>query len=221
MQSKGAVKLSCRSCGATLTTLFADLGMTPISNAFRTAAMLCEPEQFYPLRAFVCDACRLVQLRDFEVPETHFHDAYAYYSSYTQSWLEHARAYAKGAIERFKLDARSLVVEVASNDGYLLQYFLARGIPSLGIDPAANCAAVAKQKHELETIVTFFNKATALALAKAGRRADLMVANNVLAHVPDLNQFVAAFPILLKPEGVVTFEFPHLLNVIRGSQFDT
>src|SRR5882724_4794792 len=118
MQSIGAIKLSCRSCKAPLKTLFADLGMMPVSNAFRTAKMLSEPEPFYPLRAFVCDACKLVQLQDFEAPETHFHDAYAYFSSYSESWLDHARAYADGAVKRFKLDAGSLVVEIASNDGY-------------------------------------------------------------------------------------------------------
>jgi 2-polyprenyl-3-methyl-5-hydroxy-6-metoxy-1,4-benzoquinol methylase len=221
MRKNHAIHLICRSCAAALKTLFADLGMTPISNAFRTAAMLSEPEPFYPLRAYVCDRCKLVQLQDFQAPETHFHDQYAYLSSFSDTWLAHARDYAETAVERFKLDSQSFAVEVASNDGYLLQYFLARGIPCLGIDPAANCARVAREKHGVETRVAFFNRETAGSLAKEGRVADLIIANNVLAHVPDLNEFVAAFPILLKPQGVVTFEFPHLLNLMRHNQFDT
>jgi SAM-dependent methyltransferase len=221
MRESGEGQAKCRSCGAPLHTLFADLGMTPISNAFRTKEMLSEPEPFYPLRVFVCDTCKLVQLQDFATPREHFHDNYAYLSSYSETWLNHARAYADMAAKRLDLGANSFVVEVASNDGYLLQYFLAKGIPCLGIEPAANCAGIARDKHGLRTVVAFFDRETAGKLAALGPRADLIVANNVLAHVCDLNEFVGAFPLLLKPDGVITFEFPHLLSLMRQRQFDT
>ncbi|MBY0613429.1 MAG: class I SAM-dependent methyltransferase [Beijerinckiaceae bacterium] len=213
--------LCCRSCGAALSTVFVDLGVQPISNRFRSAADQSKPETFYPLRAFACDACKLVQLQDFGTPDEHFNDDYVYFSSFSTSWLEHARLYAGSMIERLKLDETSFVVEIASNDGYLLQNFVKAGIPCLGVDPAANCAAAARRQFGVETHVGFFGVDTAQALVGQGRQADLMAANNVLAHVPDINDFVAGFKILLKPAGVATFEFPHLLELMRHTQFDT
>jgi SAM-dependent methyltransferase len=213
--------LICRSCAKPLSTVFVDLGLTPISNAFVQPKDDERAEKFYPLRAFVCDACHLVQLQDFKRPESHFHDHYAYFSSYSETWLAHAHSYSQAVVERYGLGPQSRIVEVASNDGYLLQYFLARGIPSLGIDPARNCAEEAWRKYGVETEVAFFGRDTARRLKARGFTADLMVANNVLAHVPDLNDFLAGFAELLKPNGVATFEFPHLLELIRNNQFDT
>ena len=213
--------VACRSCAQALSTVFVDLGVQPISNRFRTAADQSRPETFYPLRAFACDACKLVQLQDFGSPSEHFNDDYVYFSSFSTSWLEHARIYAASMIERFGLGGGSHVVEVASNDGYLLQNFVKAGIPCLGVDPAANCAATAKRQFSVETHVGFFGSETAAELARTGHMADLMAANNVLAHVPDINEFVAGFKILLKPAGVVTFEFPHILELLRHTQFDT
>ena len=211
--------VSCRSCGAALSELFADLGMSPLSNAFVRPEHLDQSERFYPLTVYVCATCLLVQLPAFETPENIFSD-YAYFSSYSDSWLAHARAYCRSMMDRFALDATSQVVELASNDGYLLQYFLDAGLPVLGIEPAANVAEVARSKG-IETLVRFFGVATARELAAAGRRAKLLLGNNVLAHVPDLNDFVAGLKILLDEEGVITMEFPHLLRLIEGNQFDT
>ncbi len=210
----------CRACANPLSTLFVDLGLQPISNAFRTAEESTAPETFYPLRAYVCDVCKLVQLQDFTARETHFHGDYIYFSSFATSWLEHARRFVETAIPRFSLDENSQVVEIASNDGYLLQYFVERGIPSFGVDPAANCAAAAKARG-VQAVVDFFGCKTAERLRENGQGADLIVANNVLAHVPDLNDFVSGLAILLKPEGTVTAEFPHLLELIANTQFDT
>jgi len=212
---------TCRSCGAPLTTVFVDLGMTPISNAFIRADQASFSEKFYPLRSFVCDACRLVQLDDFERPETHFHGEYVYFSSVSESWLRHAREFVDQSVQRFALDSSSRIVEVASNDGYLLQYFVQRGIPCLGVDPAANCARAAWDLRQVPTEVAFFGSQTARRLREQGGAADLIVANNVLAHVPDINDFVAGFKILLKEGGIATFEFPHLLEMIRSNEFDT
>ena len=213
--------LTCRSCGEPLRTPFADLGMAPFSNAFRTADQLASAETFYPLRAFVCDGCKLVQLQDFAGPESHFHDQYAYMSSFTPSWVEHARQFVAMAEQRFALGAGSFVVEIASNDGYLLQFVKARNIPCLGVDPAANCAAAARDKFGIETLVAFFGPDTAGFLLEKHGAADLIVANNVLAHVPRLNDFVAAVALALKPDGVASFEFPHLLELMQHNQFDT
>ena len=210
----------CRACGAALSTLFVDLGMQPISNAFRTPEEAAAPETFFPLRAYVCDACKLVQLQDVVSREAHFHAEYAYFSSFSKSWLDHARRFVDAAIPRFSLGPNSQVVEIASNDGYLLQYFVERGIPSLGVDPAANCAEAARTRG-VETVLGFFGREMAEHLCAEGERADLIVANNVLAHVPDLNDFVAGLKILLKPEGTVSLEFPHLLKLIAEAQFDT
>ena len=211
----------CRFCGAPLTRTFLDLGQQPLANSYLTPEQLAAGrEPVFPLRTRVCDACFLVQA-DHDVPAEAIFDAgYAYFSSFSPGWVEHARRYAEAMIERFGLGPDSLVVEVASNDGYLLQHFLARDIPVLGIEPTANTAEAARAKG-VRTEVVFFNAGTGQALAARGDRADLMAANNVLAHVPDLNAFVAGFRHVLKPEGVLTFEFPHLLNLIEQVQFDT
>jgi hypothetical protein len=211
---------SCRFCHSPLSQTFADLGMSPISNAFIKPERANQGEKFYPLHAYVCDRCLLVQLEEFEAPSEIFNDEYAYFSSYSRSWLEHSRQYVAAMVDRFQLNAQSQVMEIASNDGYLLQYFHARGIPVLGIEPAANVAAVAQAKG-IESLVQFFSVETATRLVQADRRADLLLGNNVLAHVPDLNDFVAGLKILLDPEGVITLEFPHLLNLIQQNQFDT
>jgi SAM-dependent methyltransferase len=210
----------CRSCGTPLTHVFVDLGMSPVSNAMRHPSQARDAEPFYPLKTFVCDDCKLVQIEDVQPAESHFHGSYTYFSSYSASWLAHAERYAAMMTERFKLGPQSRVIEVASNDGYLLQYFQRRGIPVLGIDPAANCAEVAKREKGIETLVRFFGKATATEVAAQGK-ADVIAGNNVLAHVPDINDFVAGFKILLKETGVITIEFPHLLRLIEANYFDT
>ncbi len=211
--------LSCRFCLAPLRESFVDLGMAPLSNAYLAAADLQRRETFYPLHAFVCSECRLVQLPAHESPENIFSD-YAYFSSYSDSWLEHCREYVEQICVRRRLGAQSRVVEVASNDGYLLQYFRQRGIPVLGVEPAANVAAEAERKG-IPTLVRFFGSETANAMRADGWTADLLVANNVLAHVPELNDFVEGIRIALKPEGVATLEFPHLQRLIEQNQFDT
>jgi SAM-dependent methyltransferase len=211
----------CRSCGAPLTAVLIDLGMTPISNAFVRADHASFSERFYPLKSFVCDRCWLVQLEDFETPETHFHAEYVYFSSFSDSWLAHASSFVDKVVARLALGASSRVVEVGSNDGYLLQYFVQRGIPCLGVDPAANCAKAAWELRRVPTEVAFFGSKAATRLREQGGTADLIVANNVLAHVPDINDFVAGFKILLGEQGVATFEFPHVLEMIRNVEFDT
>ena len=208
--------MTCRFCHAPLEHLFADLGMSPLSNSYLRAEELSRMERFYPLAAYVCARCFLVQLPEFESPEAIFGD-YAYFSSYSESWLAHAKAYCEAMRSRLALDERSLVIEIASNDGYLLQYFREAGVPVLGIEPAANVAAVAREKG-IETLVQFFGVETARALP---RKADLLLGNNVLAHVPDLNDFVAGMKIALAEGGTITMEFPHLLRLIEGNQFDT
>jgi SAM-dependent methyltransferase len=210
---------ACRFCRAPLEHTFCDLGMSPLSNAFLTADRLNAMEPFYPLHAHVCGGCFLVQLQEFQSPEQIFGD-YAYFSSYSDSWLAHARSYAEQVTRRFGLGAASQAVEIASNDGYLLQYFKNLGVPVLGVEPAANVAAAAESKG-IPTIVKFFGTRTAAELAAAGRQADLLIGNNVLAHVPDLNDFVAGLALLLKPSGVITMEFPHLLRLMEETQFDT
>ena len=210
---------SCRSCNHELKQTFCDLGMSPLANSYLSPDQLDRPEVFYPLHAYVCSNCLLVQVAEFESAE-HIFDDYLYFSSYSQSWLEHARKYVGSTIERFSMDASHQVVEVASNDGYLLQYFIQAGIPALGIEPAANVAAVAEEKG-IPTEVGFFGTDMAQRLAGDGIRADLLVGNNVLAHVPDLNDFVAGLATLLASDGRITMEFPHLLHLIEGNQFDT
>jgi SAM-dependent methyltransferase len=209
---------ACRFCGAPVEAIFADLGMSPLANSYLPPERANAMEPFYPLRALVCGRCFLVQLEEFETPEHIFSD-YAYFSSYSSSWLEHSKAYSELMIERFGLDASSHVVEIASNDGYLLQYFQERHISVLGVEPAANVAKVALQKG-IPTLVEFFGVDTATSLA-AESSADLLLGNNVLAHVPDLNDFVAGMQILLKPGGVITMEFPHLMSLMNDNQWDT
>jgi SAM-dependent methyltransferase len=211
----------CRFCRAPVTRTFLDLGLQPLANSYLTPEQLAAgAEPVFPLHTKVCDACFLVQA-DHEVPaEAIFDEGYAYFSSFSPGWVEHARRYAEAMTERFGLGPESLVVEVASNDGYLLKHFLAKDIPVLGIEPTANTAEAARAIG-VRTEVVFFNAGTGQALAARGDRADLMAANNVLAHVPDLNEFVGGFRHVLKPEGVLTFEFPHLLNLIEKVQFDT
>lgn len=209
----------CRLCGAELRHTFVDLGMSPLSNAFLTAGELDKMEPFYPLHVRICDHCFLVQLGEYERPETIF-DKYAYFSSYSESWLRHAREYAERMEHELALDKSSLVVEIASNDGYLLQFFQARAIPVLGVEPAENVAAVAQQRG-IPTLVRFFGTMTANELVAMGKQVDLLIGNNVLAHVPQLNDFVAGLKMLLKPHGIITLEFPHLLRLMEGNQFDT
>jgi 2-polyprenyl-3-methyl-5-hydroxy-6-metoxy-1,4-benzoquinol methylase len=218
-EAEQATLRRCRSCGERLSHVFADLGSSPLANAYLTEAQLEQPEPFYPLRAYVCHGCFLVQLPQVVTPEEMFSE-YAYFSSYSESWLRHARAYAEQMIERFGLDSGSRVVEIASNDGYLLQYFKERGIPVLGVEPAANVAAAAEQAG-IPTVVEFFGVDTANELGRSGQEADLLVGNNVLAHVPDLAGFVEGFKLLLKPKGVATLEFPHLLSLMENVEFDT
>jgi SAM-dependent methyltransferase len=215
---EGSEDARCRFCRAPLAALFADLGSSPLANSFLPPERLGAMEPFYPLRALVCERCFLVQLPEFESPREIFSD-YAYFSSYSKSWLEHCRAYSEEIIPRLDLGARSQVVELASNDGYLLQYFSERGIPVLGVEPAANVAAVAEQRG-VPTLIDFFGRATARRLASHSQ-ADLLIANNVLAHVPDVNDFVGGVKQLLKPGGVITMEFPHLLRLMQGKQWDT
>lgn len=214
-------ELKCRHCRTPLDLPFADLGATPISNEFIYPEQLNGPEAFYPLKTYVCRACRLVQLQDFFKSPDLFRANYAYFSSISSSWLDHCRRYADLMVSRFGLDAGSHVVELASNDGYLLQYFKAKGVPVLGIEPSLSVAEVAIKERGIPTEVRFFGQQTARELAANGKMADLIAANNVLAHVPDINDFVAGVKILLKPDGIATFEFPHLLNLIRFNQFDT
>jgi SAM-dependent methyltransferase len=209
---------ACRLCGAPLEAVFADLGMSPFANSYVPPERANSMEPFYPLRALVCGNCFLVQLEEFETPEQIFSD-YSYFSSYSSSWLDHSHRYADQMIERLGLNQESHVVEIASNDGYLLQFFRDRQIPVLGIEPAANVAEVAVEKG-IPTLVEFFGRETARSLAE-GSVADLLLGNNVLAHVPDLNDFVAGMKILLKPGGVITMEFPHLMRLIEDNQWDT
>jgi SAM-dependent methyltransferase len=212
--------MNCRHCHAPLTLPFLDLGAAPPSNAYRTAEQLHQPEIWYPLRILDCESCWLVQTEDFVGREGLFTDDYAYFSSYSSTWLDHARRYVAAMVARYNLTPQSFVVEVAANDGYLLQYVQQHGIPCLGIEPTASTAAAARAKG-IEIIERFFGVELADELAAQGRYADLMVANNVLAHVPEINDFVAGFTRLLKPNGVATFEFPHLLRMVEGCQFDT
>ncbi|GAB2747934.1 methyltransferase C-terminal domain-containing protein [Melaminivora jejuensis] len=212
--------MKCRHCASTLTLPFLDLGSAPPSNAYLGEAALRAPEVWYPLRLLVCTCCWLVQTEDHAGREALFTQDYAYFSSFSSSWLEHARQYVRAACKRLQLNAASTVVEVAANDGYLLQYMQQAGIPCYGIEPTASTARAARAKG-IEVIEQFFGVSLAHELAAQGRQADLIVANNVLAHVPDINDFVAGFAHLLKPHGVATFEFPHLLRMVQGCQFDT
>ncbi len=211
--------LACRFCRRPLRRAFVDLGMSPLANSYVRAEDLLKLEPFYPLKAYVCDGCFLVQVPEFESPEAIFGD-YAYFSSYSETWLRHARIYVESMIERFGFGPASQVIEIASNDGYLLRFFQQRGVPVLGIEPAHNVAAAAEAAG-IPTLVQFFGRRTADELAAAGRHADLLLGNNVLAHVPDLNDFAAGLAVALAPGGVVTMEFPHLLRLMAENQFDT
>ena len=209
----------CRLCGEELTTTFCDLGQTPLANSYLESQDAIAAERWYPLHARVCSTCLLVQVDDVVPPEDIFSN-YAYFSSYSSSWLDHCAAFSKEMIDRLSLDSTSLVVEIASNDGYLLKNFVERDIPVLGVEPAANVAEVAIAAG-VKTEVAFFGEATALRLLAQHGPADLMAANNVFAHVPDLNDFTAGLAILLAEEGVLSIECPHLLRLVEGMQFDT
>jgi SAM-dependent methyltransferase len=212
--------MNCRGCATPLSLSLIDLGTAPPSNAYLAAEQLNQAEQWVPLRVMVCQHCWLVQTEDFRAADSLFDADYAYFSSYSSSWLAHAERYVAQMVERFALNAQSLVVEIAANDGYLLQYVAQRGIPCLGVEPTASTARAAREKG-IEIQELFFGVQTAETLVGQGRSADLLVANNVLAHVPDINDFLKGFACLLKPAGVATFEFPHLLRLMADNQFDT
>jgi 2-polyprenyl-3-methyl-5-hydroxy-6-metoxy-1,4-benzoquinol methylase len=212
--------MHCRFCKAELESVFIDLINSPASNSFLRKEQLNEPETFYPLKVYTCSNCFLVQVDEFKKSDAIFNDEYLYFSSYSQTWLDHSKRYTGSMIERFKFDSGSQVVELASNDGYLLQYFKENGIPVLGIEPTANTAAVAQEKG-IETIVDFFGVRLATVLAASGRKADLLLGNNVLAHVPDILDFVGGMKVILNHNGVITMEFPHLMKLVDENQFDT
>lgn len=212
--------MRCRHCGTELNLSLVDLGSAPPSNAYLTEQTLRAPEKWYPLRVLVCQQCWLVQVEDFAQAHELFDAEYAYFSGFSSSWLAHAERYVSDMTERFGLNAGSHVVEVGANDGYLLQYVKARNIPCTGVEPTASTAAAARAKG-IPIVQDFFGVRLAKDLVTRGKYADLIVANNVLAHVPDINDFVAGFAVLLKPRGVASFEFPHLLKLIKGNQFDT
>ena len=212
--------MNCRFCNTPLNYEFLDLVNAPPSNSFLTFSQLNEPEVYYPLRVLVCDNCFLVQIDEYQKSSAIFNHDYVYFSSFSTSWLSHAKSYCEKVVDRFSLDKNSSVVEIASNDGYLLQYFFERKIPVLGIEPTKNTAKVAMDKG-IETITEFFGIDLAEALVKKGVSADLLIGNNVLAHVPDINDFVAGMQHILSPQGTITMEFPHLIQLIDNNQFDT
>jgi hypothetical protein len=212
--------MNCRFCNTTLEHVFIDLVNSPASNSFLTKVQLNEPEVFFPLKVFTCHNCFLVQVDEYKKSDAIFNSDYVYFSSFSTSWLAHAKRYTGLMTERFGLNASSSVIEVASNDGYLLQYFLEKKIPVLGIEPTKNTAEVAIKKG-INTLTEFFGRTLATSLVKKGTQADLLLGNNVLAHVPDIVDFVGGMKIILKPTGVVTMEFPHLLQLVRNNQFDT
>lgn len=212
--------MKCRFCATPLVDVFLDLGTAPPSNAFLSAEALAAPETYFPLKLFTCQACRLVQVDEVQSHTALFAADYAYYSSFSRSWLDHARHYVDLAVARLGLDARSLVMEIASNDGYLLQFVASKGIPCVGIEPTAGTARVAREKG-LETVERFFGRDFATEFVLGRRPLDLIVANNVLAHVPDINDFVAGLAIALAPGGTITVEFPHLMELVAHRQFDT
>lgn len=211
--------MTCRFCGKRLTRLFVSLGLSPLSNSYLSKQQLSKREPFYQLDLYICDSCFLVQLEEFESPEYIFGD-YAYFSSYSDTWLKHVKAYVEKMIVNFKINRNSSVVEIASNDGYLLQYFIKENIPVLGIEPAKNIAEVALKKG-IPTEIAFFGTKTAKRLSAKGIQPDLLLGNNVLAHVPDLNDFVAGLKIMLKPKGIITMEFPYLIKLVEDMLFDT
>ncbi len=212
--------MNCRHCGSALQLTLLDLGSAPPSNAYLTEQTLHAPETWFPLRVLVCQTCWLVQTEDFTHADQLFSSDYAYFSGFSPGWLAHCERCVDEVVARFRLDSSSHVTEIASNDGYLLQYVKARGIPCLGVEPTASTAAAARARG-ITVVEEFFGKDLAEKLVADGKSADLIFANNVLAHVPDINDFVAGFSLLLKPQGVAVFEFPHLLRLIAGCQFDT
>jgi len=214
------MKHFCNFCLEELSTTFVDLGNSPIANNYCTDETVSRMEPYFPLKVYICDSCLLVQIPPSTTREALFHRDYAYFSSYSTTWLEHSKQYAVSMIERFKLNKQSRVIEIASNDGYLLQYFKEQAIPVLGIDPAESVAQSAIAKG-IPTLVEYFGTVMASRLKNQGLSADLVAANNVLAHVPDINDFVAGFKIILNPAGVATFEFPHILKLIENRAFDT
>ena len=218
-EDRNSTMAGCRFCGAKLQHTFVDLGMSPLCQTHIQADQLHDMEPFYPLHAYVCDQCFLVQLQEFVTPDSIFTE-YAYFSSYSSSWVEHACRYTEAMIDRLKLGPASKVMEIASNDGYLLQHFVDRGVPVLGIEPAANVAKVAIEKG-IASIVRFFGRKSAAEIAAEHGRPDLLLGNNVLAHVPDINDLVGGMKILLAPHGVITMEFPHLQRLMAENQFDT
>lgn len=211
--------MNCRFCNTKLEHIFVSLGFSPLSNAYLRKEQLQDKEIFYPLDAFICEKCLLVQVPEAVSPESIFKD-YAYFSSCSDTWLKHAKDYVEKIVPLLGIDKSSFVIEIASNDGYLLQYFVEKNIPVLGIEPAGNTAEVARQKG-ISTEMSFFGLNLAKRLVSESKSADLIIGNNVLAHVPDINDFVAGLKILLKPDGIITMEFPHLMNLINGVQFDT
>jgi 2-polyprenyl-3-methyl-5-hydroxy-6-metoxy-1,4-benzoquinol methylase len=212
--------MKCRCCGAVLSNCFVDLGSAPPSNAYLTQEQMAEPEVWYPLKVMVCDQCWLVQTVDFAGRNEFFDANYAYFSSFSSTWLDHAKCYVDRMIERFSLNAESHVIEVAANDGYLLQFMKSYNIPCTGIEPTQSTAQAAREKG-IYIVEDFFGNRLANELLTQAKQADLIIANNVLAHVPDINDFVSGFVVLLKPCGIATFEFPHLLNLVEKNQFDT
>ena len=212
--------MNCRFCKTSLTDVFIDLVNSPASNSFLSKEELNEPEVFYPLKVYTCPKCFLVQVDEYKKSDAIFNSNYVYFSSYSKSWLAHAKQYTELMKERFTLNENSLVVEIASNDGYLLQYFKEKNIPVLGIEPTANTAQVAIEKG-IENVVDFFGVRLATSLAAQNRKADLLLGNNVLAHVPDIMDFVGGMKIILKENGIITMEFPHLMQLVDNNQFDT
>ncbi len=212
--------MKCRHCGSELKLSLVDLGSAPPSNSYLSEQTLHAPEKWFPLRVLVCEQCWLVQTEDFAQANELFDSNYAYFSGFSESWLAHSKRYVDDMVAKFDLNAQCHVIEVAANDGYLLQYIKARGIPCTGVEPTASTAAAARAK-DINIVEAFFGLQLAQMLSAEGKQADLAVANNVLAHVPDINDFVAGFAVLLKEQGVATFEFPHLLNLLAETQFDT
>lgn len=212
--------MKCRFCNTELQHVFIDLFNCPASNSFLSKDELNEPETFYPLKVYTCSNCFLVQIDEYKKSEAIFNNDYVYYSSFSTSWLAHAKKYVELMTDRVELSKQSKVIEIASNDGYLLQYFKEKGIPTLGIEPTANTAKAAEEKG-IESVVDFFGVRLAETLSQKGIQADLLLGNNVLAHVPDINDFVAGMKIILKTDGIITMEFPHLMQLVENNQFDT
>lgn len=212
--------MQCRFCKTELTDIFIDLVNSPASNSYLSAGQLNEPEVFFPLKVYTCHNCFLVQVDEYKKSDAIFNSEYAYFSSYSTSWLKHAKNYVDMMIGRFGYNPSSLVIEVASNDGYLLQYFVQQNVPVLGVEPTANTAAAAKEKG-VESVVDFFGVRLAKQLAQESKKADLLLGNNVLAHVPDIIDFVGGMKVILKEDGVITMEFPHVMQLVNNNQFDT